>query len=130
MGLDVSHDAFHGAYSAFNRFRQVVCEATGGEWPDTMALDGHGYWTFGNDYTNDSHPGLYAFFCHSDCDGEIVPELCAKIADEMEALLPALDAQGLGGGHIERVGGYGAVARRFIAGCREAHAANEALEFG
>ena len=33
MGLDVSHDAFHGAYSAFNRLRQFVCAATGGSFP-------------------------------------------------------------------------------------------------
>ena len=130
MGLDCSHDAFHGAYSAFDRFRRAVCEATGGKWPDTMATDGHGYWTFGEGRTNDGNPGLYAFLCHSDCDGEIGPELCGKLAVEMEAILPALDAKGLGGGHIERFGGYGGVARRFIAGCRAAHAANEPLEFG
>lgn len=130
MGLDVSHDAFHGAYSAFHRFRKVACEATGGKWPDAMATDGHGRWTFGEGYTNDTHPGLYEFFCHSDCDGEISPDVAFRIADEMESLLPAIDAQGSGAGHIERFGGYGGVARRFIAGCRAAHAANEPLHFG
>lgn len=33
MGLDTSHDAFHGAYSAFNRLRQEVSRARGGSFP-------------------------------------------------------------------------------------------------
>lgn len=33
MGLDVSHDAFHGSYNEFNRFRQVISWVTGGSCP-------------------------------------------------------------------------------------------------
>lgn len=32
MGLDISHDAFHGAYSAFNSLRQEVAHAVGGSY--------------------------------------------------------------------------------------------------
>lgn len=31
MGLDTSHDAWHGAYSAFTRFRHALAEAAGYE---------------------------------------------------------------------------------------------------
>jgi hypothetical protein len=56
-------------------------------------------------------------------------EDCQKIANELEALLPKLDAMGEGSGHIALRGGYGAVARKFIAGCRLAAERGERLEF-
>lgn len=131
MGLDTSHDAFHGAYSAFNRFRQAVARAMGGSYPPHARDDlDCGKWYWGADYTQTTHPGLYAFLAHSDCDGEIDPETCRFVADELEALLPAIEAADDGGsGHIERDGGYAAVTRRFIAGCRAAAGASEPLEF-
>lgn len=130
MGLDTTHDAFSGAYSAFNRFRQVVAKAAGGSYPphDDPKLDEE-MWFVGDGFSSETHPGLFEFLNHSDCDGDIAPEVCAKLADEMEALLPKIESFGEGVGHIERAGGYGGVTRRWIAGCREAAAANEPLEF-
>ena len=127
MGLDVSHNAFSAAYSAFYRFREAVCKATGGHWCDEVS--GREFWEFGEGYNNESHPGLFEFLAHADCEGEITPELAANCADEMEALLPKLDAMGGGGGHFERNGGIGATARQWIEGCRSAAAAGEALRF-
>lgn len=141
MGLDVSFDAFHGAYSAFNRFRQAVAEAIGGSFPPTKPefiekMKAQGYdtfpptwWYWGDGYSKETHPGLYAFFMNSDCDGEIDPATAGKLADEMELLLPALDAMGEGAGHIMKRGGYGQVAREWIAGCRLAVGYNEPIEF-
>jgi len=137
MGLDVSHDAFSGAYSAFNRFRGAVAEAMGGSFPPHKpgARDDEGkpmdprMWYWGDGYTAETHPGLMVFLAHEDCDGEISPEDCVKVADELEMLLPKLAAAGLGLGHIERAGGYAAVAEKFIAGCRCAAAENEPLVF-
>ena len=128
MGLEVSHDAWRGAYSAFNRFRETLAKAAGIKWP-TFPVDMN--MTFPCDVKEyeKKHPGLYEFFCHSDCDGEIEPEMCGKVADELEELLPALEDGGGGGGHISAQGGYFAVATKFIAGCREAHKANETLDF-
>ena len=81
-------------------------------------------------YDRDIHPGLFEFLGHSDCDGSIAPDMCACVADELEALLPKAVAMGWEPtGHIEARGGYEAVLRAFIAGCRAAHAANEPLEF-
>lgn len=148
MGLYCSHDAFRGAYSAFNRFRQAIARAAGGSYPPHYLYTASGETAIGSDgvlvrdetmdegrfyvadeMTYETHPGLWEFFTHSDCDGDIPPDLCAKLADEMEALLPKIDAQGVGDGHIARDGGFGSVARRFIAGCRDAAAAGEPLEF-
>ena len=127
MGLDVSHDAFSGAYSAFNRFRRMICEATGGHWCDNVS--GFEYWFMGEGYGSDSHPGLFAFFSSSDCVGSFDPDTALAIANEMEALLPKLDNAPLDFGHIGRDGGYRKVAERYIAGCRLAHANNEPLEY-
>lgn len=154
MGLDISHDAFHGAYSAFNRFRQCVAEAMGGSYPPHYQYGPNGEvfpqrpesefsplmlkpdlkesdWYWGDGYRPATHPGLFEFFAHSDCDGEISPATCASLAAEMEELLPKIEALGwIAGGHIERGGGYAAVARRFIAGCRAAAASGEPMTFG
>ena len=67
---------------------------------------------------------------HSDCDGEISPEDCTKVANELEALLSEIEKEGEGGGHILGAGGYGSVTKKFIKGCRLAAQDNEVLEFG
>jgi len=128
MGLDVSHGAFGAAYSAFDRFRRAICESMGGKWPESIQPEGS-VWYWGDGYNRQSHPGLYELLSHSDCDGEIAPNICAKLADELEALLPTLDTMGEGGGHIVRDGGFGGMARKFIAGCRHAARDGEPLEF-
>jgi len=129
VGLDVSHGAFSGAYSSFNRFRRAIAKAIGGSFPphDDKSLDEEQiYWPNGFTETN---PGLAEFLLHSDCDGEISSLACKWIADEMEALLPALKTYGMGGGHLARDGGYEQVAKNFIAGCRYAHSEGEDLRF-
>ena len=134
MGLDVSHNAFSGAYGAFNRFRTIVCKAAGGSFPphEDAALDRNSFYV-PDECTRKTAPGLYEFLGHSDCDGEIDPQTCKLVADELEALLPKIEelAQTTPAGeHIEREGGYVAVTKKFIEGCRAAHANNENLYFG
>lgn len=133
MGLEVSHGAFHGAYSAFNRFRKVIAKATGGSFPphdDVVQYPESEFWYVGEDYPRATHPGLWEFMAHSDCDGEISPRLCKLVADELEALLPKIALwDGGGAGHIAFAGGYVQVTLKFIRGCRAAHARNEPLVF-
>lgn len=140
MGLAISHNAFCGAYSAFNRFRKVIAAATGGSFPPHessadwcgSSIDEGDWlrWYFGPGFDRSTHPGLFEFFAHSDCDGEISPHFCRLLASEMESLLPSIDSQGPGEGHILSNGGYGGVARKFIAGCRAAAEEGEPLKFG
>ncbi len=148
MGLDCSHDAFHGAYSAFNRLRQEVCRAAGGSFPPhwkrnpdgtRVEKDGNpvrdpslddGSWYIGDEYTSESSPGLFEFLNHSDCDGEISPEMCKLVADELEDIMPKFkESLPPSGGHIALQGGYVNVLRKFIEGCRAAYAAGEPLIF-
>lgn len=134
MGLDCNFDAFHGSYSAFNRLRQFVAKSIGGSFPphEDKSLDTD-YWYFPDNYTKDKYKGFHEFFIHSDCDGEISPEMCKIVADELEAELPKMEelAKTMESiGHIASRGGYIAVVEQFIDGCRMAHEENEPLIFG
>jgi len=148
MGLDCSHDAFSGAYSAFNSLRQAVAWAIGGSYPPHYERNSEGNlimessgglikqyekmddtkWYCPDDFAAEEHPGIFEFLCHSDCDGEISPEMCTKVADELQPLvekLTGLDSYG----HIARDGGFAAVLQKFIDGCREAAKNDEPLRF-
>lgn len=146
MGLDTSHGAWHGAYSAFMRWRQEIARIAGiplelmegfyGPKINEIALAGFA--------GKNAEPlmemvarncpikwaalkpdPLHVLLSHSDCDGEIAPNDCAKIADRLEEIIPQLPA-GDGGGHI---GNWRDKTRTFIDGCRAAAAAKEPLDF-
>ena len=164
MGLDTSHGAWHGAYSAFYRWRCAIAEAAnvpldlmegfyvrgedamGGD-PSQEALDWMKPRSGGPLCGSHLGPVIHSWFervhrwlpiswsifgddplvvllPHSDCDGEIAPEDCGRIADRLEGLLPQLE--GNGGGHL---GDIQDKTRTFIEGCRAAHAAGEPLRF-
>ena len=133
MGLDVSHDAWGGAYSAFTRFRNALATAAGYnvedrsvwlDWGHVEEKNLYGEWDAVPCNTLGPDPLLFLII-HSDCEGHIEPEHCALLADRLEELLPAIGDQD-GGGHLGDVGG---ATRRFITGCRAAAAAGERLEF-
>lgn len=143
MGLDTSHGAFHGAYSAFNRLRQAVCRAAGGSFPYhkfqpegfpphrlDCEPDNDDRWYVPDEVTREAWPGLYLFLCHSDCDGDFVPEECVLVARDLERLLPELEKfPAETHGHLAIHGGYADNVRQFIAGCKAAAEANEPLDF-
>ena len=138
MGLDVSHDAWNGTYSAFNRLRQAICKAAGGSFPphpkgatlpDGQPMLPDMYYL--DDEYEAAHPGLSAFLRSNDCGGvEFSPEVAAQIADDLEKLLPALAEMGDGGDYMAHRGGYYGATRRYTAGCRAAAAAGEPLTYG
>ena len=144
MGLDVSHECWHGAYSAFSRWRQAVAEAAGylvlpvkfdddGATMPTIMLEWHRYQggQLYGEREETPHDPLIVLFAHSDCEGVIHPAQAAPLADALEALLPKIAAAPEETvGHIARGGGYVEVTKRFIAGLREAVAAGEDVEFG
>lgn len=130
MGLDVSHDAWRGAYSAFGRWRTGIARALG--WPFLgdyyVVPDGgpqvtdetcEGIWS------TEPEDAIYYLMNHSDCDGYIEPEHAGKLADRLTEILPLLP-NGDGGGHL---GDWREKTQRFIDGCRAAAAAGERLEF-
>ncbi len=141
MGLDTSHDCWHGAYSAFGRWRQEVAKAAGYlvapvTWPDvgyptdTVMLEWHRYElkNYAGEWDEVPSDPLILLLVHSDCDGEIKPEHAGILADRLEEVLPKLSDE-LGGGHIAARGGLRGATERFIAGLRAAAAANEPVDF-
>jgi hypothetical protein len=99
MGLNCSHGAFDGAYSAFNRLRKYVAAACGGSWPPhgsgSEDADGKFVWTPhpNPEYCDDKvwyyepevvpeevRKGMLLFLGHSDCDGELSPDQCREVS--------------------------------------------------
>lgn len=121
MGLDCSHGAFNGPYSRFNRFRQAVGAACNVQFPphQDKSLDPACFYL--PDGFRESNPGLTEFFSHEDCDGDISPENCQLIANEMDSLYSKIACVALGD--------YSAMTRQFIEGCRRAAKAGEPLLF-
>lgn len=119
MGLDTSHGCWNGAYSAFGRWRNAICEVAGlGDLDDYVGFGGHKQW--------DHSDPLTVLLYHSDCDGEIEHTECSTLADSLEQLLPALERLGDGGGHI---GMYVDKTQHFIDGLRHAADSQENVEF-
>lgn len=135
MGLSVSHGAFEGGYSAFNRFRAIIAMAMGGSWPPhkDKTLNEDEWYYDETRFSKKTHPGLFELMCHSDCDGYITYGKCKKVADDLEALLPVIEQIQkhieLDNKHIENQGGYIAVTKRFIEGCRLAYTNKDKLIF-
>jgi hypothetical protein len=139
MGLDTSHDAWHGAYSAFTRWRNTVAAAAGYAVWDVMYEDGYQSPTVMIDWGHiternlqghwDETPSdpLIVLIAHSDCDGVIRPEQAKPLADRLEGLLARLNDEG--GGHLERMGGHRGATEQFIAGLRAAVEAGEDVDF-
>jgi len=137
MGLNTTHDAFHGAYSAFNNLRRFILKSIGGSFPpheDKTLKEDHWYWFVDREkkYGKDSHPGLYEFFSHSDCDGYIEPDTCLLVAQDLESIMPYIRKLAKTEecyGHLLGRGGYIQATQYFIDGCRLAHERGERLEF-
>lgn len=135
MGLDTSHDCFHGPYSQFMEWRQwlnlyvmrgradagdkaaeairnmgATNEAIGRAWEERM-------------YDDQSVP-INVLMNHSDCDGEIAASDCGPLADALEALANKYMAVR---GTYDK---YRPTTDRFIAGLRAAAAAGENVRFG
>lgn len=135
MGLDTSHDCWHGAYSAFARWRTEIAKAAG--YP-AKTPDGYGYWSDEMEALYRANPRILKgrwgrkmprdpilfLLCHSDCDGIIRAKHAPLLADALEALLPKLN--GDWGGHI---GLIREKTEQFIRGLRKAAAAGEDVEF-
>lgn len=143
MGLDTTHDAWHGAYSAFYRWRDKLAETAG---YDVVTLDAKvhgrsssrpcldwGGWPEEGYYDPpfipcrvDGTPDpLLLLIMHSDCEGKIRAEFLPALVKRLEELVPALQGQD-GGGHV---GDYGDKTLTFIAGLQKAIGAGEDLGF-
>lgn len=112
MGLDTTHNAWHGSYSSFSHWRVATAALLGFDLHSMVGFGGKRSWS---DLVPDP---LHKLLDHSDCDGEISPEDCAAIAKRLEELIPNYT-----------VDWHRGAAHQFADGCRDAAAAGEALKF-
>lgn len=119
MGLDTSHDCWHGPYSTFAEFRRELARAAGLPPLDSMegfAEDGRAI-----QWSVLKPDALIVLLNHSDCEGEIATADCLPLAVRLEELAPLMsDNVGLS---------FRAKTLQFAAGLRKAHAAGEPIDF-
>ena len=135
MGLDCSHNAWHGAYSAFMTWRRKLAEIAGLPPLDLM----EGFYPSLSvykipEFIEENLPikwdclkpsPLHELLYHSDCDGYIPSENCNAIADELEKLLPLLPEED----HFGHIGNWRQKTETFIQGLRKAAESGEDLHF-
>lgn len=152
MGLDISHDTWHGAYSAFMRWRQEIARIAG--YPPLDLMEGFYDGASHNPLTlleykypkgdeldmaslrrifkqmpikwdNFKNDPLIHLLTHSDCDGYISYGIAEKIANRLEELLPLCEGLDLGG----HIGDLKEKTKTFINGLRDAHSKKERVQF-
>jgi len=82
MGLDTTHDCWHGPYSSFNQFRHELAKQIGIDLREYMGYGGNGL----KDLQSIPHD-IMPLLNHSDCDGELTPDECKKIANGLGEIL-------------------------------------------
>lgn len=159
MGLDTTHDAFHGGYAGFTIMREALLIAAGHrldteEYPPRCSWNGppnvddenpaengdRAAWNRAElgDIDRDEWPWdpvLY-LWAHQDCDGIIKPAMAAAIADRLTELLPKIEEATKAfapAWTMEARPADGrnttALVERFAKGCRAAADAGENVEF-
>jgi hypothetical protein len=122
MGLDTSHDCWHGSYSSFNDFRARIAADQGIDdlrqfYKDHPSMDTKPYEEAGVD------PRIIPLLNHSDCDGELSPIECREIALFLNEYMQRIEGKDLGAKwHREEV-------NQFSTGAMKAWMQNEHVEF-
>ena len=111
MGLDTTHNCWHGPYSSFNNFRYQLAKQIG------INLDEYeGYRDKGTKDLKSIPHDIMPLLDHSDCDGELSPDEATQVASGLTTILKEIDE--LRGNII-----------RFRNGCVKAAMQNEKVEF-
>ncbi len=146
MGLDTSHDCFHGGYGFFMRYRKAIAKVINVPY---MLMEGLCEYSYDSDNPEDekefnelewSHSlakhimiecqdmlpikwevlkpdPLYVLLCHSDCDGYIFSEDTKSIADRLQEIQVYLPEE------------LHETNEKFIKGLLKAHKRNEKISF-
>jgi hypothetical protein len=118
MGLDTTHDCWHGPYSAFMRWRCQLNHRI--RHNGTHREDLEQAWDEGF-YADQTVP-INVLMGHSDCDGIIAAAACGPLADALQLMVDGVAGRA-------DYDSWTPAARRFIAGLRLAAARNEDVEF-
>lgn len=83
MGLDFSHTTAQWSYTGFNSFRRAIALFEGFDLDDMKGFGGDRDWAT---VTTDLEP----FLNHSDCDGQLTPDECRRIAPRLREVVNEL----------------------------------------
>lgn len=118
MGLDTTHDAWHGPYSSFMRWRTFIAKKAGlGNLRDYEGYGGQ------LPFSSIEQDGLRTLLSHSDCDGELTPDECKSISDDLMNLLPLMNGADPNEQYFKEK------TETFINGCMAAYHLKETLYF-
>lgn len=118
MGLDTTHNCWHGPYSSFNRFRYSLGHQIG------IDLDQYiGYGDIGTISINTIDHDLFPLFNHSDCDGELTVEESKQIVKGLNSVLENFNEE------IQADLNFKQKIIQFREGCLDAISRNEVIEF-
>jgi len=118
MGLDTSHNCWHGPYSSFMTFRKQVAAQIGLNLSDYI-----GYGEGGTlDEEKIDHP-LMPLLAHSDCDGELSVDESKSIVIGLNGVLENFDET------IPHSHNLKKQIIQFRDGCLEASEKNEIVDF-
>jgi hypothetical protein len=142
MGLDTTHDCWHGPYSAFGRFREALARAAGyAVWPvaeskerhalvrDVVMLDwGHlgGKRHLAGEWEETPSDPLLVLIVHKDDSGWIYHPQLLPLAARIEELAPLLPPEEHASWNPHWMRDKAA---QFVAGLRKAAAAGESVGF-
>jgi hypothetical protein len=79
MGLDTTHDAWHGSYSSFAKFREELAAIEGFSLDEMTGFGGSKSWA-------KVKSPLKPLLNHSDWNGEIQWQHCEAIANRLEEI--------------------------------------------
>ena len=150
MGLDTSHDCWHGGYGSFMIWRKALAHAA---WlPPLDFMEGFYDDLVKAAFIADSVPFawhrtvwvqelpiqweclkpdvLHELLNHSDCDGELKAYICAPLAERLDRLYWVMREWEEDDPYFKRRKDYMAWTERFAAGLRAAAESNENVEFG
>jgi len=127
MGLDTSHNAWHGSYTGFGEWRKWIAEQIG------IKLDAmEGFKPSGKVITWKSlpHDDLHYLLHHSDCDGSITWNRCGKIAKRLKEVVKKVQKESKANKTILDENEWKLKATKcFTKGCQQAFDLKETLEF-
>ena len=95
MGIDFSHCGAHWAYSGFNRFRERIAGEIGINLRDMEGFSG--FLPTPNQEEKEALKWnkiidpIKLLLNHSDCDGILTPEECAKVAPRLREIISDWD---------------------------------------
>lgn len=123
MGLDTTHNAWHGPYSTFNEFRRELLKAYNGM--DLFEFEGYESRCQKDllkpspklALENIDDPGLLILMDHADCEGLITWQDCTVVAESIRKVMIKLPVY-----HMQK-------AMTFITGCLLAYSKKQDLIF-